>query len=344
MFDQIRVYTDPIVPSFTASPTGGDAPLTVHFTDTTQWSTGNIVGWHWQFGDGATSTQQNPAHTYSYTGNAYDVHLTTTTRWGESNVTNYPAYIVVGTVAEGDFTVDFTATPDQRNQPAHRHLHRHSLPGRDRHHLVALGLRGRDRGVRADSHPHLQHLCLQRRLRCHPDGLRQRFRHGEHHHQGGLHHRQRLQRVRWGRRFALNGQGPVRDPRLCRAAVQQCDRDRDPARVHRALGLARGPPRGAGEGGCPERGSDGDHRHGRGDRLHDGRSVRNRVDIVDASQGSRPASRSTPKEDEIPIYVWPATTPPWGDRGLRSSRPRLLTTRIPGSGSPTRTLWTTPRA
>lgn len=117
MFDQIRVYTDPIVPSFTASPTGGDAPLTVHFTDTTQWSTGNIVGWYWQFGDGATSTQQNPSHTYSYTGNAYDVHLTTTTRWGESNVTNYPAYITVGTVAEGDFTVDFTATPVNGTSP-----------------------------------------------------------------------------------------------------------------------------------------------------------------------------------------------------------------------------------
>ena len=117
MFDQIRVYTDPIVPSFTASPTGGDAPLTVQFTDQTHWSEGNIVGWYWQFGDGATSTQQNPAHTYSYTGNAYDVHLTTTTRWGESNVTNYPAYIVVGTVAEGDFTVDFTGTPVNGTSP-----------------------------------------------------------------------------------------------------------------------------------------------------------------------------------------------------------------------------------
>ena len=117
MFDQIRVYAEPIVPSFTASPTGGDAPLTVHFTDTTQWSTGNIVGWYWDFGDGATSTQQNPSHTYSYTGNAYDVHLTTTTRWGESNVTNYPAYIAVGTVAEGDYTVDFTGTPTTGESP-----------------------------------------------------------------------------------------------------------------------------------------------------------------------------------------------------------------------------------
>ena len=117
MFDQIRVYTDPIAPSFTASPTGGDTPLTVHFTDTTQWSTGNIVAWDWSFGDGATSTQQNPSHTYAYTNNAFDVHLTTTTRWGESNTTNRPAYIVTGTVAEGDYTVDFTATPTNGTSP-----------------------------------------------------------------------------------------------------------------------------------------------------------------------------------------------------------------------------------
>ncbi|MFA7121398.1 MAG: PKD domain-containing protein [Bacilli bacterium] len=117
MFDQIQVYAEPIAPSFTASPTAGDQPLTVKFTDTTRWSDGNIVAWYWDFGDGGTSPQQHPSHTYSYAGTAYDVHLTTTTRWGESNVTNYPAYIAVGTVAEGDFTVDFTATPTNGTSP-----------------------------------------------------------------------------------------------------------------------------------------------------------------------------------------------------------------------------------
>ncbi|MGA2139353.1 MAG: M36 family metallopeptidase [Verrucomicrobiia bacterium] len=51
------------VASFTASPTNGVAvSLNVNFTDS---STGSIWGWHWDFGDGNTSTAQNPAHSYA---------------------------------------------------------------------------------------------------------------------------------------------------------------------------------------------------------------------------------------------------------------------------------------
>jgi len=119
MIDTIQFVTSPIIPSFTATPTGGEGPLTVQFTDQTHWSEGNIVGWYWQFGDGATSTQQHPSHTYPYlaAGQAYDVSLTTTTRWGQENTTVKPAYIVVGTVAEGDFTMDFTGTPTNGTSP-----------------------------------------------------------------------------------------------------------------------------------------------------------------------------------------------------------------------------------
>jgi len=119
MIDTIQFVTSPIVPTFTASTTGGEGPLTVQFTDQTHWSEGNIVGWYWQFGDGATSTQQHPSHTYPYlsSGQAYDVSLTTTTRWGQENTTVKAAYIVVGTVAEGDFTVDFTGTPTNGTSP-----------------------------------------------------------------------------------------------------------------------------------------------------------------------------------------------------------------------------------
>lgn len=119
MIDTVRFVASPIIPSFTATPTGGEGPLTVQFTDATHWSEGNIVAWYWQFGDGATSTQQHPAHTYPYlsSGQAYDVSLTTTTRWGEENTTVKPAYIVVGQVAEGDYTVDFNATPTNGTSP-----------------------------------------------------------------------------------------------------------------------------------------------------------------------------------------------------------------------------------
>ena len=59
---------------FSASPTSGPAPLRVNFTDQ---STGDITSWSWDFGDGATSTEQNPSHTYTDAG-TYTVSLTVT--------------------------------------------------------------------------------------------------------------------------------------------------------------------------------------------------------------------------------------------------------------------------
>lgn len=55
---------------FTADKTSGDAPLTVKFTDK---STG-ATSWEWNFGDGNTSTAQNPEYTYKYSG-TYPVTL-----------------------------------------------------------------------------------------------------------------------------------------------------------------------------------------------------------------------------------------------------------------------------
>ncbi|RME95456.1 MAG: PKD domain-containing protein, partial [Bacteroidetes bacterium] len=63
--DYITVTEPAPVADFTGSPTSGPKPLTVHFTDQ---STGNIANWDWDFGDGGTSTQQNPSHTYTEAG------------------------------------------------------------------------------------------------------------------------------------------------------------------------------------------------------------------------------------------------------------------------------------
>jgi lysophospholipase L1-like esterase len=52
----------------------------IHFTDTT---TGNPTSWSWNFGDGDTSTERNPVHTYKTTGN-YQVTLTVTGLGGSS--------------------------------------------------------------------------------------------------------------------------------------------------------------------------------------------------------------------------------------------------------------------
>ncbi|OGO00702.1 MAG: hypothetical protein A2Y59_05030 [Chloroflexi bacterium RBG_13_52_14] len=63
-----------LLAGFTASPTSGIIPLTVQFTDQ---SVGEITSRSWNFGDGGTSTAQNPSHTYSTNG-TYSVTLTVT--------------------------------------------------------------------------------------------------------------------------------------------------------------------------------------------------------------------------------------------------------------------------
>ncbi|MDK2931475.1 MAG: large repetitive protein [Bacillota bacterium] len=53
-------------------------PNTVAFTDTsTDADGGGVVAWSWDFGDGATSTEQNPVHRYAANGH-YHVKLTVT--------------------------------------------------------------------------------------------------------------------------------------------------------------------------------------------------------------------------------------------------------------------------
>ena len=52
-------------PDFSATPRDICASETVTFTDL---SVGDVTGWFWYFGDGTTSTQQNPKHQYNDTG------------------------------------------------------------------------------------------------------------------------------------------------------------------------------------------------------------------------------------------------------------------------------------
>jgi PKD repeat protein len=51
--------------------------LTCAFTDESEDRDGVIVSWHWDFGDGSTSGERNPVHTYGEEGE-YDVVLTVT--------------------------------------------------------------------------------------------------------------------------------------------------------------------------------------------------------------------------------------------------------------------------
>ncbi|TMO75281.1 peptidase S8 [Pseudoalteromonas sp. S3785] len=58
--------------------------LTVNFTDTSTDANNDITQWSWDFGDGATSSDQNPMHVYAASGN-YDVELTVTDSEGNTN-------------------------------------------------------------------------------------------------------------------------------------------------------------------------------------------------------------------------------------------------------------------
>lgn len=58
-----------------SSVTSGHAPLAVNFQGSGTDQDGSIVSYSWDFGDGATSTLQNPSHTFTSAGN-YTVRLT----------------------------------------------------------------------------------------------------------------------------------------------------------------------------------------------------------------------------------------------------------------------------
>ncbi|MDD4483801.1 MAG: PKD domain-containing protein [Methanoregula sp.] len=93
----------PPVTAFTATPTSGLAPLIVQFTDT---SAGSPTSWAWTFGDGNTSTAQNPQHTYAAPG-LYTVTLNATNEYGSDTETKTD-YITVYSPITAQFTANIT--------------------------------------------------------------------------------------------------------------------------------------------------------------------------------------------------------------------------------------------
>jgi FOG: PKD repeat len=93
--------TDTLKADFSATNNMGSAPLNVKFTDTSIGS-GNTSSFLWNFGDGTTSTERNPSHTYNRTGQ-YTVALTVTNPCGATNSTLKSSYVSVGNVPVADF-------------------------------------------------------------------------------------------------------------------------------------------------------------------------------------------------------------------------------------------------
>ena len=80
-----------------ANPTSGPAPLTVTFSSAgSRDPDGGALTYAWTFGDGQTSTEANPTHTYATAGN-YTAQLTVTNPKGRTAVANVP--VTVGNTA-----------------------------------------------------------------------------------------------------------------------------------------------------------------------------------------------------------------------------------------------------
>jgi PKD repeat protein len=92
---------------FAGSPTMGESPFTVAFTDQ---STGDRTSWLWDFGDGGTSSLQNPFHPYvTFDCNqTYTVSLTVTGAGGGSGTKTKEEYITVNPLPVAYFIVSRT--------------------------------------------------------------------------------------------------------------------------------------------------------------------------------------------------------------------------------------------
>lgn len=99
------------VADFRASATSGFSPMTDTFTDT---STNSPTSWLWNFGDGTTSTVENPTHVYIAPG-TYTVSLTATNAFG-SDTNTKTAYVTVtsqqGSAPIASFTSNVTSGPE----------------------------------------------------------------------------------------------------------------------------------------------------------------------------------------------------------------------------------------
>ncbi|MGB9977943.1 PKD domain-containing protein [Methanobacterium sp.] len=90
------VNYSPVTPvaDFTADSTAGSDSLTVKFTDK---STNYPTSWTWNFGDGTTSNDENPTHTYAKPGK-YTVTLTAANAAGFNELTKTDYITVLDTI------------------------------------------------------------------------------------------------------------------------------------------------------------------------------------------------------------------------------------------------------
>ena len=97
--------TLPLVVSSTANPTSDEAPLSVNFTSTPSGGSG-FYTYSWDFGDGNTSTAQNPSFIYSKTG-----RYTATVTVSDSATTSQSSILITVTVSENSTLIPVNPMP-----------------------------------------------------------------------------------------------------------------------------------------------------------------------------------------------------------------------------------------
>jgi PKD repeat protein len=97
--------------NFTGTPLFGCGPLDTTFTDTSTFNNSTASSWFWDFGDGGTSTAQNPNYTYDQPG-IYTVNMTVTDANGCVDTLSRTSFVqVIGP------KVSFTSNPTSGQVP-----------------------------------------------------------------------------------------------------------------------------------------------------------------------------------------------------------------------------------
>ncbi|WP_084700805.1 PKD domain-containing protein [Streptacidiphilus anmyonensis] len=104
----------PLSASATGSPTTGNAPLTENFTGSATGGTAPYT-YSWNFGDGSTSTTQNPSHTYNAAG-TYTATLTVTDSASPANTATSQVTTTVNAVGN-PLAATASATPTSGQVP-----------------------------------------------------------------------------------------------------------------------------------------------------------------------------------------------------------------------------------
>jgi PKD repeat protein len=89
-----------LIPTFTVTSQTGCVPFNTGFQSTVP----NATSWLWNFGDGNTSTLENPSHTYATPG-SYNITLTVTTTSGCNGTVTHTNFITVDPLPVAHFTV-----------------------------------------------------------------------------------------------------------------------------------------------------------------------------------------------------------------------------------------------